>query len=380
MKQTVLCGIDNLRSTDILKNKRIGLITNPTGVDKNLKSTIDILNEEYNLVCMMSPEHGVRGDLQAGDKVKTFIDEKTGLPVYSLYGQSCHIKPEIMDTLDVIVFDIQDVGARFYTFLYTLAYAMEDSAKANKTVVVLDRPNPISCGKPQGTVLDKEFASFVGRFEIATSYGMTMGEYAQYINNECNINCDLEVVKMSGYDRTKYYDDTDLIWISPSPNLPTIDSCVCYIGTCLFEGTNVSEGRGTTKPFETIGAPWMKADLVIKELEKYNLNGVMLRETYFKPTFSKHENELCHGIQLHVTNRTEFEPFKLGILLVDIICKLHDEFEFLKPLKEGGKPFIDLLLGTDAIRQNDFNAEEFFEKQQTKIDEYAMVIEKYRLY
>lgn len=379
-KITVLCGIDNLKNTKNLKGKRIGLITNPTGVNKNLKSTIDILNEEYNLCCMMSPEHGVRGDLQAGDKVETYTDSRTNLPVYSLYGESCHIKAEIMDTIDVIVFDIQDVGARFYTYLYTLAYAMEDCAKANKKVFVLDRPNPISCKKPQGTVLDNEFKSFVGRFPIATSYGLTIGEYALYINKEFNINCDLEIVKMSGYDRLKYYDETDLTWIAPSPNLPTIDSCICYIGTCLFEGTNVSEGRGTTKPFETIGAPWLKADVVIDEIKKHNLKGINLRETYFKPTFSKHQNELCRGIQIHIDNRDEFEAFKMGVLLVDTIRNIHDEFEFLPPLKEGGKPFIDLLLGTDAIRKKDFRVDEFLNAQQIKLDEYTKKIEKYKIY
>lgn len=381
MKKTVYSGIDNIKQHDsVLVGKRIGLITNPTGVNRSLKPTIDILNEEYNLVCMMSPEHGVRGDLQAGDKVETYNDSKTGLPVYSLYGQSCHIKQEIMDTLDVIVFDIQDVGARFYTYMYTLSYAMEDAAKAGKTVVVLDRPNPISCINPQGTVLDHKFASFVGRFEIATRYGMTMGEYALYINSEMDINCNLYVVPLSGYSKDFYYDDTDLFWISPSPNLPTIDSCVCYIGTCLFEGTNMSEGRGTTKPFETIGAPWLKADEVISSIEKYNLTGFKLRETYFKPTFSKHQNELCRGIQIHITDRKSFEPFKLGIILVDTIRRMHDEFEFLPAIKDNDVRFIDLLLGTNILRENDFNPTEFFATQQPKLNAYAEKISKYSLY
>lgn len=380
MKCVVKCGIDRLNQTNILKEKRIGLITNPTGLNRALKSTIDILNEEYQLVCMMSPEHGVRGNLQAGDHVETYTDSKTSLPVYSLYGDSCHIKADVMDKIDVFVFDIQDVGARFYTYLYTLAYAMEDSAKAGKPVIVLDRPNPISCGKAEGTVLDKTFTSFVGRFPIATRYGMTIGEYANFINKEYNIECDLHIVKMEGYSRSIYYDETDLFWIPPSPNLPTIDSCICYIGTCLFEGTNVSEGRGTTKPFEIVGAPWLNAQKVMDELTKRNLKGVCFRETYFTPTFSKHQGELCNGIQLHVTDRTIFNAFETGVWLVDIIRKLHKEFEFLPPMKQGGRPFIDLLLGTDAIRSENFNASAFFVEQRKKVAEYQQIIKQYALY
>lgn len=381
MKQNVLCGIDNLSQVeDIIKGKRLGLITNPTGVNKQLKSTIDILHETYHLVCMFSPEHGVRGDLQAGDKVESYNDPKTGLPVYSLYGHTPHISDEILNTIDVMVFDIQDVGARFYTYMYTLSYAMEDCAKAGKSVVVLDRPNPLGGAKVEGTVLEPAFKSFVGRFPIATRYGMTMGEYAQYINKEQNINCDLHVAKLANYDRNKYYDETDLFWIAPSPNLPTIDSCVTYIGTCLFEGTNVSEGRGTTKPFETIGAPWMNAQKVIEMVNAYGLEGFTLRETYFKPTFSKHQNELCCGLQIHVTNRDAFEPFKLGVVLLDSIRRLHTEFEFLPPLKENGRPFIDLLLGTDAIRQENFDPVAFFKEQEEKCKAYQASIKPYLLY
>lgn len=381
MKQNVLCGIDNIKEYDsYLKGKRLGLITNPTGVNKQMKSTIDILNEEYNLVCMFSPEHGIRGDLQAGDHVNTYTDSKTNLPVYSLYGGSCHISGEILDTIDIIVFDIQDVGARFYTYLYTLSYAMEDCAKHSKSVLVLDRPNPISCSKTEGTVLDSEFKSFVGRFPIATRYSLTIGEYARFINSSQSINCDLQVVPLSGYNRRIFYDQTDLNWIAPSPNLPTIDSCISYIGTCLFEGTNISEGRGTTKPFETIGAPWLKADRVISQINKLDLKGFVLRETYFTPTFSKHRDDLCCGIQIHITNRDEYEPFKLGVYLVDTIRKTHPEFEFLKPIKDGAKPFIDLLLGTDELRRKEFDCETFFEKQSLKLKEYKEQIKPFQIY
>ncbi|MEG0692238.1 MAG: DUF1343 domain-containing protein [Oscillospiraceae bacterium] len=375
------CGIDNIKAAEsLLKGAKIGLITNPTGLDKNFKSTIDILNEDYQLVCMFSPEHGVRGDLQAGDHVESYTDSKTNLPVYSLYGTSPHIKSEIMDTIDIIVFDIQDVGARFYTYLYTLAYAMQDCKKAGKRVVVLDRINPISANKVEGTVLDKNFTSFVGRFPIATRYSLTIGEYANYINDTQDIHCDLTVVKCTGYNRSLYFDETGLTFVSPSPNLPTIDSCICYIGTCLFEGTNLSEGRGTTKPFELIGAPFLNAKAVIAEMSQVPHEGVLLRETYFTPSFSKYQSTLCSGIALHITDKNVFEPFKLGVRLLDIIRKTHSEFEFIKPLKEGGKPFIDLLLGTDEIRSNQFDPETFFAANEVALKAYQEKIKKYYLY
>ncbi len=375
------CGIDNIKSYDsLLKGAKIGLITNPTGLDKNFKSTIDILNENYNLVCMFSPEHGVRGDLQAGDHVETYTDSITGLPVYSLYGSSPHIKSEILDTIDIIVFDIQDVGARFYTYMYTLSYAMEDCKKAGKRVVVLDRINPISANRVEGTVLDRNFSSFVGRFPIATRHSLTIGEFAGYINETEQINCDLTVVKCSGYDRSVYLDETELFYVPPSPNLPTINSCICFTGTCLFEGTNLSEGRGTTKPFEVIGAPYLNAKAVISAMNEFSHEGVLLRETYFTPSFSKHQGKVCCGIALHITNRDKFEPFKLAVRMLDTIRKTHPEFEFIKPLKEGGKPFIDLLLGTDEIRRDDFDAEKFMIANEAKLKQYQKEISKFYLY
>lgn len=381
MKQKVKCGVDSIKSADsILKGKRLGLITNPTGLDRNFKSTVDILNESYNLVCMFSPEHGVRGDLQAGDHVESYTDSLTGLPVYSLYGETPHISEEIMNTLDVIVFDIQDVGARFYTFLYTLSYAMEDAKKYDKEVLVLDRPNPIGGKAVEGTVLDLNFRSFVGRFPIATRYGLTIGEYASYINEKAKIFSKLHIVKCEGYNRELYYDDTDLAFVSPSPNIPTVDTAVCYIGTCVFEGTNVSEGRGTTKPFQLVGAPFIKPREVIKILNSYNLPGARFRETYFTPTFSKHQGSLCGGVEIHVDDRESFLSFKTGLCLLYAIKKTSPEFEFLPPVKENGKPFVDLLLGTDRVRAEDFEPDKFIEETKASLEAYKKEIEGYYLY
>lgn len=377
MKQTVLCGIDRPdRIAAVLSGARVGLITNPTGIDRRFRATIDRLAEVCTLCCLFSPEHGVRGEKQAGDHVECYTDDSTGLPVYSLYGDSPHISEEILSGLDVIVFDIQDVGARFYTYLYTLSYAMADCAAANKRLVVLDRINPIG-RKIEGTVLDPAFRSFVGRFPIATRYGLTIGEYARYINDTEHIGCDLTVVSAEGWNGC-YYDETDLAWVMPSPNLPTIDSCLCYIGTCLAEGTNLSEGRGTTKPFELIGAPWLSAKRIADELNERNLPGVRLRSCYFTPTFSKHAGELCRGVALHITDRDAFRPFETAIRLFDLIRKTHPDFSFLPPVKAHNPPFIDLLLGTDAFRSESFDADRFLSECARACGDYAEKIRPYQ--
>ena len=247
----------------LLKGKKLGLITNPSGVSRELKLTSDILFEAADLKCLFSPEHGVRGDRQAGDSVSNYIDDVTGLPVYSMYGSTHHIDPHILSSLDALVFDIQDIGARFYTYIYTLSYAMEDCAAHGKEMIVFDRLNPLGGMRPEGTVLDRRFSSSIGRFPIATRFNMTVGEYAMFINKTENINCHLTVIPISGWYRDCIFSDTDLPWVSPSPNIPTPDSVFCYIGTCLAEGTNLSEGRGTVHPFETVGAPWLDSNELV---------------------------------------------------------------------------------------------------------------------
>lgn len=381
MKKIVCNGIDNLQSVlPALRGAKIGLITNPTGVDKQFRSTIDLLHEAGLLTCMFSPEHGVRGDLQAGAKVSAYTDAKTGLPVYSTYGSDPHIPREILDALDIVAFDIQDVGARYYTYMYTLSYAMEDCASAGKRVLVFDRVNPVGGVKPEGTVLERAFASFVGRFPLASRYNLTIGEYARYINESESIHCDLEVVPLSGWERDCYFDETDLHWISPSPNIPTVDSAVAYLCTCLAEGTNLSEGRGTTRPFELIGAPWMDAQRVADAVNGMDLPGVVLRPCYFTPVFSKHANQACRGVQVHVTDRRAFRPFETGMRLLDTVKAMHADFSFLPPWKEGAPAFIDLLLGTDAFRREDFVLDSFLKEQETKIRVYEEKIKPYYLY
>jgi len=236
---------------NIFGNKRIGLITGPSGVDRNLNSTIDIINKNFNLTALYSPEHGVRGNFQAGEKVGDYIDERTGIKVFSLYGNNKKPTKEMFQDIDIMVIDVQDVGSRYYTFLYTMAYAMEACKENDKTFVVLDRPNPIGGSKVEGNILNTKFSSFVGLYPITQRYGLTIGEIAKFFNGEFNIGCELNVVKLEGWKRDMYYDETGLLWVNPSPNIPTIDSAVLYNGTCLFEGTNISEeGRGQQSPLK----------------------------------------------------------------------------------------------------------------------------------
>lgn len=380
-KATIKNGIDRLDSIlPEISGSRIGLITNPTGVDRSLKPTVDILHEKGLLCCMFSPEHGVRGCDQAGAQVDSYTDEKTGLPVYSLYGGSVHIAKEILDGLDIVAFDIQDVGARFYTYMYTLSYAMEDCAAAGKRMLVLDRINPVGGVAPEGTVLDTKFSSFVGRFALATRYNLTIGEFAEYINDSENIGCDLTVVPVEGWTRDMFYDETDLAWVPPSPNIPTVESCFCYLASCLFEGTNMSEGRGTAKPFELIGAPWLESEGVAAAMNQMKLPGVKFRPCCFTPAFSKHTGTACKGLQIHITDRRSFKPIETGLRLMELIRKTHDEFEFLKPCAENDPYFIDLLLGSSEPRKDNFDTEAFLKSQEQKIRDYEAKIKKYYLY
>ncbi len=374
MKKTVLTGADRIDLLeDQLRGKRLGLITNPTGINRSLISTADLLNESYQLTALFAPEHGVRGDAQAGDAVFSYIDERTGVPVYSMYGSARAAAQQEMAKLDAVLFDIQDVGARFYTYLYTMTQAMSVCKTAGIPFILLDRVNPIG-GKCEGTILDRRFSSFVGKYPTPTRSGVTIGEFARYINDSEGIGCDLTVLPCEGWERSLYFDETDLLWVAPSPNMPSVGSALVYIGTCLFEGTNLSEGRGTTKPFETIGAPWLKPRQVIEQIKKLDLDGFVLRETYFIPSFSKHAGELCAGIQIHVLDRESFAPFTLGVYLVDIIRRLHPEFAFLE------SNFIDKLLGSDAIRKADFDAAAFLLECEQPLKNWRAAIQPYLIY
>lgn len=364
----------------IFKNKKVGLITNPTGVDQKLKSTVDILNEKVELVSLYSPEHGIRGDLQAGEKLDTYIDEITGLTVYSLYGATRRPTKEMLENVDVLCFDIQDVGARFYTYIYTMAYAMMAAKDYEVDFVVFDRPNPVGGTKVEGNILDINYRSFVSYYPLLQRHGLTIGELAKLFNEEYEIGCNLHIIPMEGWQRSMEYKDTNLNWVLPSPNLPTVESTYTYLATCYFEGTNVSEGRGTTKPFSFFGAPWMKNRELIKLLNEKNFEGVMFREVYFTPTFSKHANELCKGIELIVTDYDKFSPVFLGMTLLHLIEDLHDEFEYRGPYSSKGHPMIDLLTGGNFIRERTKTLDEIKDLFEDSKEKFIQVKGKYHLY
>ncbi|MBD7908544.1 exo-beta-N-acetylmuramidase NamZ family protein [Sporosarcina gallistercoris] len=378
--QKFALGVERLMKDEkkLLKGKRVGLITNPTGVDQSLNSVVDILNNdpEIQLEALYGPEHGVRGDAQAGQYVDYYIDEVTGLPVYSLYGKTRKPTPEMLQNIDVLVFDIQDVGTRFYTYIYTMALAMEAAQEKGIPFIVLDRPNPLGGKKVEGPVLDPKFASFVGQYAIPLRHGMTVGELAKLFNKEFDIGADLTVVKMKGWKRNAYFEETGLQFVMPSPNMPTLETALAYPGSALIEGTNVSEGRGTTKPFELIGAPFISSPELVTRLNQLNLPGVTFRAASFTPTFSKHSGKLSHGVQIHITDRNKYEPVETGLHIVKTIKDLYPEQVQLTP-------FFDNLIGNGWVRQgieNGMTVEEMKSRWEKELKGFEKVRKKYLLY
>ena len=334
----------------LLRGKRLGLVTNPTGVDRELRSSIDLLakHPDLQLVALFGPEHGVRGNAQAGEKVEAARDSATGLPVFSLYGEHREPTVEMLQGIDVLLFDIQDVGARFYTYPYTLAGAMRAARRAGIPVVVLDRPNPIGGVRVEGPVLQPEYASFIGEFPIPVRHGMTLGELARLFNQEFGIGAELHVVPVKGWQRSAAEPGHALPWVPPSPNMPTPDTALVYPGTALFEGTNVSEGRGTTRPFEIIGAPFIDAQTLATRMNALELPGVRFRPAWFTPTFSKHAGTLSGGVQIHVKNREAYRPFRTGLALLKAVHDLYPQAFRFEPVTP---PFFDKLAGNGWIRQ-----------------------------
>ncbi|MCW1927335.1 exo-beta-N-acetylmuramidase NamZ family protein [Bhargavaea beijingensis] len=373
-------GVDVLldEQKHLIEGKRVGLITNPTGVDKDLNSIVDLLHNDpdVELTALYGPEHGVRGDAQAGQYVEYYIDDVTGLPVYSLYGKTRKPTPEMLENVDVLVFDIQDVGTRFYTYIYTMALAMEAAEEQGIPFIVLDRPNPLGGEKVEGPVLDPQFASFVGQYAIPLRHGMTVGELAKLFNAEFGIGADLTVVEMKKWKRKSYFDETGLPFVLPSPNMPTLDTAIAYPGTALIEGTNVSEGRGTTKPFELIGAPFINSTELAAELNALALPGVTFRAASFTPMFSKHSGKLSHGIQVHITDRDDYKPVETGLHIVKTIHDLYPEDVTLTN-------FFDNLIGNGWIREgieNGMTVEEMKAEWEEELEAFKKVRKNYLLY
>jgi len=349
----VQTGIERLLENPApLQGKKIGLITNQTGVTADLVHDVDaLLEKKVQLVAVYGPEHGIRGTEQAGSASGSFRDAKTGLPFYDLYGKPPREIARLFRDVDIVLYDIQDVGSRFYTYMSTMAYAMKAAAMEGKPFIVLDRPNPIGGEKVEGPVLDPRYQSFVGLYPIPVRHGMTVGELAgwireQYVEQEYGTKADLTVIPMTGWKRGMQYEDTGLPWVPPSPNMPTVETAAVYPGNGLFEGTNLSEGRGTTLPFEWVGAPYINGWELTHRLNQLELPGVAFREAYFQPAFSKHAGKTIGGVQFYVTDREAYDPIRTALSVMAEVKK-----QYPRQFAWRRDHWIDKLLGTDAVRK-----------------------------
>jgi uncharacterized protein YbbC (DUF1343 family) len=334
-----------------LTGKRLGLLTNPSGIDSRLRSSIDLLasHPELDLQALFGPEHGVRGEVQAGEHVADGVDSRTGLPIHSLYGETRTPTAEMLSGIDMMVIDLQDIGVRYATYLSSVAHVLTTCDTHGLPVVVLDRPNPLGGSYVAGNMLDPAYSSFVGIHTMPICHGLTIGEFARLWSRDNDLASPV-VVPMTGWTRTMTYDATALPWVFPSPNLPTLDSVRIYPATCLIEGTTMSEGHGTTRPFELIGAPWVEPYALASEIEQRDVPGIAARPLYFTPAFSKHAGERCGGVQLYITDDDAFDSVSFGVHLLASLRDLGGErFEWLPP--EGDRHFIDLLCGTDEVRR-----------------------------
>lgn len=365
---------------DLVAGRRIGLVTNPTGVTASGVGSADALfgRRELKLVALFGPEHGIRGDAEGGAAVASTVDCQTGLPVYSLYGDTRRPTAAMLKDLDVVLFDVQDVGVRYYTYISTLAYVMQAAAANGKRVVVLDRPNPIGGVVVEGPVLERGQESFVGIYPIPLRHGMTVGELARLFNAEFGIRADLAVVPAAGWRRGLWFDQTGLRWVPPSPNIRTLDSAVAYPCTGLLEGTNLSEGRGTPRPFENVGAPWLDGERWASVLSGLGLPGVEFRPTRFTPDSSKHQGQSCGGVLLRVTDRERFRAVETGLSVIATARQLDPRRFAWQP----GNGF-DLLVGNTWLRQRlDAGASvgELAQAWQSGLDGFRAVRQKYLLY
>jgi uncharacterized protein YbbC (DUF1343 family) len=373
----------------LLAGKRVGIICNHTSLLSNGTHIVDTLvHLGVNVTALFGPEHGIRGISSAGENVESNVDARTGLPVYSLYGKVKKPTAEMLANVDVLLFDIQDVGARFYTYASTMAYAMEAAGEHKKKIVILDRPNPINGVDVEGPVLDTAFKSFIGLFPIPIRHGLTLGELAKMIVGEKWMNgaldVDLTIIQMENWKRAMWYDETGLPWIAPSPNMKTLATATVYPGTCLFEGTTVTEGRGTMYPFEYIGAPWIQGDSLAQALNSLHLSGVQFESMDFTPKPDsiaalnpKYKDRLCHGVMFHVTNRSSFQPviagvsamYQIGLMYADSLRMYESSF--------------DRLSGTKRLREvlvRHMSREDVHQQFLPLLEEYKLKRQSYLLY
>jgi len=389
---TVQPGLEVLlEDPRLIAGKKIGLVTNQSGVTGDLRHVVDLLHRgsDWQLTTLFGPEHGIWGEAQDMAHVGHSVDPMTGLTVYSLYGASeSDLAPrqELLHGLDALVIDLQDIGSRYYTFIYTMALCMREAGKAGVQVIVLDRPNPVDGVHLEGNIREDKYSSFVGMFPLPTRHGMTAGELACYFNKVFKLDCDLVVVPMKGWQRSMWWDETGLPWVIPSPNMPTVGTATVYPGMCLIEGTNLSEGRGTTHPFELFGAPWLEPFQLAEKLNAIGLPGIRFRPHYFMPTFQKHAGKVCGGVELHVTNRAIFEPYRTGLWCVKVARDIDPEkFDWRRETYEfvSDRLAIDLLAGSARYRElveSGGNIDDWVAEWKEPLREFAKTREEFLLY
>ncbi len=389
----VQTGLARLITDDrnLLRGRRVGLLCNPVSVDRDLRHAADLLHADpdWDLVRLFGPEHGVRGTAQDMIAVGEGRDDRTGLPVVSLYGtESDTLRPtrEQLQGLDVLVCDLQDIGSRYYTYVWTVAHCLEAAGAAGVEVVVCDRPNPLGGEAVEGGTVRPGFESFVGHHPVANRHGMTLGELIGLYRDARQVDAALTVVPMRGWRRDLLFDACDLPWVQPSPNMPTLDTALVYPGLCLVEGTEISEGRGTTRPFELVGAPYIAPYALAEGLAALSLPGVVFRPAWFEPQFQKCAGESCGGVQLHVTDRRTFRPYLTGVALIATVRRMYpDEFQWRTQAYEfvSDRPAFDLLTGNEAVRHlidEDADLPDLRASWQDEEDAFAAERARYLLY
>ena len=390
MKHKVLTGLENFSCDppSYLEGKRLGLLANPASVDRSFIHASTLINRIFpnQLKAVFSPQHGFHAEKQDNMVESNHSRIKAlDIPVFSLYSKTRVPTKEMLDLIDVLIIDLQDAGTRVYTFIYTISYCLEAAAKHNKEVVILDRPNPIGGIEVEGNITAENCRSFVGRFPIPMRHAMTAGEISSMFNTFFGIGCSLKIIPMKGWKRKMYFNDTGLVWIPPSPNLPTTASVMVYPGQVIFEGTNISEGRGTTQPFELSGAPFIDKEKILNRI-KNKISGAVLRPVCFQPTSGKWQDQVCHGFQIHVVCPEKFRPYRTSVMLLQEIIKLHkDHFKWKEPPYEYEykRLPIDLILGSCDVRKMITDMEDFdsMEKSwESELIEFKEISRKFHLY
>ena len=386
----VSTGLETLKTNKPIQfhTKKLGLLANPASVDKNFNHASRIINNLFpgQLKALFSPQHGFYADKQDNMIESDHgVEPELNIPVFSLYSKTRIPTREMMDLIDILIIDLQDVGTRVYTFMYTMSYCLEAAAQYGKQVFILDRPNPVGGVLVEGNILSDNCRSFVGRFPLPMRHGFTMGELALFFNRECRIHADITVIPMQGWKRDMFFQDTGLGWVAPSPNLPTPAATMVYPGQVIFEGTNLSEGRGTTQPFEFLGAPFINPAPIVKDIDQ-NISGVHLRPICFEPTSGKWAGQCCRGFQLHVTHPMQFKPYRTSLILLQQIIKRHqDNFRWKEPPYEYEfhKSPMDLILGSQTLKERIAKQDDIdnLEKSwQEQLSEFKQTKQRYHLY